>query len=155
MKFWPPQYFQIVLEIFPGSFGNVSCIENAFGTVYMRNFHAAKFLKISCHNNEISGKFPVAKFRQQFYFWANCFVGDNYSSSTATKGNEQPIVFIQYIRGYVVMNQCGPFMFLVSEHQPEATLLNHGRSVWKTVVLYLPVCRIKVEGKLGSCLHIL
>jgi hypothetical protein len=32
-KFRPPQYFQVVLEIFPGSFGNVSCIENALGTV--------------------------------------------------------------------------------------------------------------------------
>jgi hypothetical protein len=33
-KFRPNQYFQVVLEIFPSSFGNVSCIENAFGTVY-------------------------------------------------------------------------------------------------------------------------
>jgi hypothetical protein len=26
---------QAVLETFPGSFGNVSCIKNTFGTVYM------------------------------------------------------------------------------------------------------------------------
>jgi hypothetical protein len=30
----PPQYFQVDLEMFPSSFENVSCIENAFGTVY-------------------------------------------------------------------------------------------------------------------------
>jgi hypothetical protein len=27
-KFCPDQYFQVVLETFPGSFGNVSCIKN-------------------------------------------------------------------------------------------------------------------------------
>jgi hypothetical protein len=31
LKFWSPQYFQVVLEIFPSSFQNFSCIENAFG----------------------------------------------------------------------------------------------------------------------------
>jgi hypothetical protein len=38
-KFRPPQYFQVVLEIFPSSFGNVSCIENAFGTVNLSSIH--------------------------------------------------------------------------------------------------------------------
>jgi hypothetical protein len=42
-KFCPDQYFQVVRETFPGSFGNVSCIKNAFGTVYISKITYARF----------------------------------------------------------------------------------------------------------------
>jgi hypothetical protein len=52
------------LEIFPGSFGNVSCIENAFGTVKLHT--ASKFYSVLLVMNADAAMVRHAAWRKQF-----------------------------------------------------------------------------------------